>query len=30
MKGYKSRNTLVKDFVWMEASFFSVIECAWG
>ena len=26
-KGYESRNRLVKDFVWMEESFFSVIEC---
>ena len=26
-KGYESRNNLVKDFVWMGESFFSVIEC---
>jgi hypothetical protein len=26
-KGYESRNNLVKDFVGIEESFFSVIEC---
>jgi len=29
-KGYKSRNDLVKDFVRMEESFFSAIECTRG
>jgi hypothetical protein len=29
-KGYESRSNLVKDFVWMEEAFFSVIECTWG
>jgi hypothetical protein len=28
-KGCEPKNNLVKDFVWMEESFFSVIECTW-